>query len=442
MRKTVAAAAVISGLAICQIFGNHQLIVETDVCIKDIHCCDLDGNDYQDIIVCPYLEGDMFVIMNSSTGFSDTQPIPYTGINVRSADFNGDGLDDLVTGFQGPVLFSNGDGTFTPSSYVIRQSAVPEDFNGDGMPDLLMAEGPVVFLALNQNWGESFIDVWSDTLPTWPGVSGLGFMTGNVNGDDLTDIVAIHNYGLRVFTAQGSPTTFSLAETEDDLYTYLIGPPPYSVCDIDGNQRPDLLHSGWDMGVSPPAPVHISVWEDDPGEWYWTRMDIPAESYPTVDGCDFDGDGYDEVFYSNYSGLVVLSGTSSGPGSILFQATTPDFSQAVSHGLLNGDANPDLIFADDSSVRWYPNQLTSVSGSTRPVIPGGISIKSNPLYEPTEISSSFAQEYILLDHTGRKVGGQSGNTYYLDPGLFPAGMYSLVVRGSGQSFTERLVILR
>ena len=68
----------------------------------------------------------------------------YTGF--RSADVDGDGNQDLLSGGAGvQIAFGNGDGTFlAPFTAAAPQgagSAAVGDFNGDGLPDLVYTDG-------------------------------------------------------------------------------------------------------------------------------------------------------------------------------------------------------------------------------------------------------------------------------------------------------------
>jgi hypothetical protein len=119
-----------------------------------------------------------------SAGFAGSSLLPVASQNfgntVSTADFNGDGIPDLVILGSGiSVLLGNGDGTFTaalnPSSDSPGAIAVG-DFNGDGIPDLAVApafdegnsevllgkgDGTFIIRSLQQTSTETASWIWS-----------------------------------------------------------------------------------------------------------------------------------------------------------------------------------------------------------------------------------------------------------------------------------------
>ncbi|HEY7329541.1 MAG TPA: FG-GAP-like repeat-containing protein [Gemmataceae bacterium] len=116
-------------------------------------------------------------------------------ISMSAADVNGDGHLDLVGAINGPanspsaasVLLNNGNGTLpTPSlvptpSGVTFSSQVTADFNGDGIPDLVSGSAGLVQLGL----GDGF---FGDSTPILGGTVAVADIDGNGTPDILVNV--------------------------------------------------------------------------------------------------------------------------------------------------------------------------------------------------------------------------------------------------------------
>ncbi len=143
-----------------------------------------------------------------------------SGVRVLTGDFNGDGRTDIaLTGVPGwasiPVAFSNGDGSFAVTNASVTDQPVPSfaawaaesgvrvltgDFNGDGRTDiaLLGVPGqPSIPVALSTGYGSFQVtnDATGDpqvaAFVNWAAQPGVGVLTGDFNGDGLTDIALL-----------------------------------------------------------------------------------------------------------------------------------------------------------------------------------------------------------------------------------------------------------
>ncbi|WP_263352842.1 FG-GAP-like repeat-containing protein [Acidicapsa acidisoli] len=124
--------------------------------VDDMALADVNRDGRLDIIAANSIQGAITVFLGNGNGtFSQTgittYPTQGTPLHIRVADFNEDGLPDVVGAFENsdiPILLGNGDGTFTsispvPNSgniYTYITNIALGDFNGDGRPDVAGVE--------------------------------------------------------------------------------------------------------------------------------------------------------------------------------------------------------------------------------------------------------------------------------------------------------------
>ncbi|MCK9929008.1 VCBS repeat-containing protein [Frankia sp. Mgl5] len=229
-------------------------------------------------------------------------------LSGRSGDFNGDGLDDLITFTRGPEadvwVALNGGGGFGPAEKwhdyfaVGTEEPLVGDFNGDGRDDIVTFTcGSGIWVALNIRLPRLRPEVrtfgvaerWSDSL----GCSN--YVVGDFNGDGRDDIADFGSFGGGTFVALSTGAGFGAAVKWN---TYVPGA-PIEAGDVDGDGMDDLV--GFD--------IVGKVWVA-PSRVYWTsrtglvryfdgpflRYQLePATSDHRTDLVgDFDGDGRDD----------------------------------------------------------------------------------------------------------------------------------------------------
>jgi hypothetical protein len=150
-----------------------------------------------------------FALLNDGTGAFPirtdfTTPSMYYTRGVESADFDDDGLDDLLVGCNNcskvAILFSTGGFRFTedivlenglnrPSGGAWTSAVTPGDWNEDGILDLAVGRGPegrvAIFLG---RWEDSDLDGVFDHDDNCPDIPNTGQEDGDGDGDgDLCD---------------------------------------------------------------------------------------------------------------------------------------------------------------------------------------------------------------------------------------------------------------
>jgi hypothetical protein len=142
----------------------------------------------------------------------------YCGLDAAVGDMNGDNAPDIVAGEQsghGGILdlfLNNGSGTFFTHTWQSPPlgemnagtfwDIVLGDLNQDTIPDIAASEiyNALLTTFISDGTGLTFTQVMSDDV----GDRTYTMVGGNLNGDDLVDVVLNTDGVLHAFTAQGS----------------------------------------------------------------------------------------------------------------------------------------------------------------------------------------------------------------------------------------------
>ena len=290
------------------------------------------------------LSGDLGVLTqaNYGTGWG-------AGNAVVTADFNGDGLADVLTynAATGYALrgINNGSNNFDFDDYgwAAGLTVVAGDFNGDGRDDLF------TYSKSTGAWTKQLTDaawVFQQTSGTWS--LNWEVTPGDFNADGITDIFV---YNKTPFTADTGRYVRALNGPNGSFTAYVEGSlrwwTGWTVMpgDFDGDSRTDLLLYGTD------------------GRWY--KVFFPTSTGPEryTNGLwstgwvprvgDFDGDRKDDVFvYNQTSGdwyVCISTGDNWGYHTAMrwaggFVPTATD---------INRDGLADLIVYNPSDGRWF-----------------------------------------------------------------------------------------
>jgi hypothetical protein len=185
-----------------------------------IATADLNGDGNLDLVVFgkdPLTEDWGYSVLLGNGDGSFQSPVFYpqdvaTGSNFYSiviADFNNDGKPDIAASLGGGasdnqslvVLLGNGNGTFSSPTYFFdggASSIVSADFNGDGKQDIAAAGSAGLAILLGNGNGTFQAATFPFTTPL------TGLLIGDVNGDGKADLVS--TFGAQVYLGNGNGT--------------------------------------------------------------------------------------------------------------------------------------------------------------------------------------------------------------------------------------------
>ena len=233
-------------------------------------------------------------------------PVGANPYGMGIADFNGDGLDDLVTGSYanggpGPgsltLLFGQGDGTFGGKTLVPTQlhpvHVVAGDFDGDGFGDLVIGYGNLGLTTTARGHGDG-------TFGPEVTISNAirRFYLADFNDDAQPDLLGELNIGAGGFQAYlGNP---------DGTFTAQPGNVPAgadatlnpAVIDFNGDGHDDVMTIRWLSGQTP-VEAMIFLGNGDGSFTAAGSLIVPDELSGLI-GADLDGDGYDDLVATTY----------------------------------------------------------------------------------------------------------------------------------------------
>jgi hypothetical protein len=295
-------------------------------------------------------------------GFAGSSLSPVASLNsgntVLTADFNGDGIPDLVIlgNDNISVLLGNGDGTFTaapyPSSELPGAIAVG-DFNGDGIPDLAVA--PV----LDEGNSEVLLGKGDGTFTIAKGSFGIANGTstsnsiavGDFNGDGNLDVVETcasfddQPCNLLLIQFGNGDGTFMQSSGIPGIPLDFSGSQSVAVGDFNGDGQPDLA-------VTNSGANGVNVFLNREGGLTAVSA-IPAtgDSPSSIARADFNGDGKLDLAVANSgsNNVTILLGNGDGTFTAAASPATGTAPNSVAVADFNGDGVPDLAVANASS---------------------------------------------------------------------------------------------
>ena len=293
--------------------------------------------------------------MPADAGFltAPTYPAGSQPIAVAVGDFNGDGIPDLAVANNGwpglgalSILLGNGDGTFqAPLTYgldIEPYSITVADFNGDGLPDLLLTDLGIVSILLGN--GDGTFQAAQDY--TVSGYTGGSPAVGDFNGDGILDIAVPDDPDNTVNILLGKGDgTFQPPQN------YAAGSTPYSaaVGDFNGDGILDLVVTNFGTGLS------ILLGNGD-GSFQAPKSYAAADIPVAVAVGDLNGDGILDIAVANGDtsgetpGFSILLGKGDGTFQPAQHYLAPFPANSLALGDFNADGHLDIVLGLNSVV--------------------------------------------------------------------------------------------
>src|SRR4051812_43292957 len=244
-------------------------------------------------------------------------------------------------------------------------AAAVADFNGDGLKDIVtvgsVSGRGVVSVQLNHGDGTYTAGPGANT-----GNSPMDVEVGDFDGDGKEDVVTIAQYytgGITVIKGNGDGS-FQPYES----YTVATPPTEIQVEDVNGDDHPDLVAGNHYFNT-------VSVFLNDGTGKFGPKNDFYAASPASVAVADLNGDGKADIISTNQAQAGTIS-VQLGNGNGTFQAatSTPAFAApfAETLGDFNADGKVDVAVANSGTPNFISVLLGNGDGTFQPVTPYNI----------------------------------------------------------------------
>lgn len=397
---------------------------------------DFTNDGIPDVLGLSYLNGGLFIFRGLGNQNYDVLPNVNSGTvapaSISHADLNLDGSTDLIAGATGGGLFSifgNGDGTFGAVNHynVIEYPAFVDsaDFNNDGLPDVVSCNRPFFFsgsqtVQIYLNVGGGMLGLMS-TIPNPQNCySGAivdlnnngtpDFVTVNLTSQDMTILLCDGMGGLSI------TGHFPLGGTYESL----------AVLDYNSDGNPDLATAGFTSAAN----YNIQVVQGDGQGGLLSGPTLPVGLFAShMTSSDLNRDGATDLAASGQAGTIIIHGDGAGAFPVIntiYNSHTADPFQVAD---LNGDGFPEIVEpgSDSATVLFMNGGATPSEIQTFPV---GY--------------SSHVMVAADMDRDGRpditSLGYNDGRLVFLKNMLAPAAGSAQVAGGTAGCFGDIITI--
>jgi hypothetical protein len=305
---------------------------------RDVKTGDFNKDGIPDLVTV----GDSYVLVSLGKGggwfgTSTSYSVSGAATALEIVDFNADNRSDLlVTTPSGVAVFSGkDDGSFGTPSYITDGSSADDisigDFDFDGQPDVALVTSATGVLKIIPRNSVGSID----TPQTYTANSPGKLAVGEFSGDQMLDIATVSSGTNRIDILHGNiDGTFSTINT----IASLTNPKAITTGDFNGDGKLDLATANYDTD-------NIGVLLSNGDGTYNDPVYYPAGDGPMdIAVGDFNGDGISDLAACSYnSGNVsIFVGNGNGTFAAAMNVSTVNYPSNLVIGDFDGNGKADL----------------------------------------------------------------------------------------------------
>ena len=441
---------------------------------------DFNADGISDLVVSAFptgTSGMVTILLGKGDGtFLLRQPFqtPYPVQAVKVADFNGDGVADVMmlevlrvgstANVWTQIAFGNGDGSFTLGSPLMMttSNAGPEigtftvgDFNGDGKIDLVLEYAPIASTPVTYPLSLWFYPGNGDGTFGQPTVTNQGpnlnfgvcassMAAADFNGDGKLDLACPTSANV-AFTGTLNPPPGSVSVLLGDGHgSFSFGssaavgfnPMYVAVADFNGDGKPDLATASWFAPI-PGSLVTLLTASMGSGDGTFsapTFLPASMNAQTSVLTGDFNGDGLQDIVaaYAAGSAPAKLFSVYLSNGDGTFSANDAPVPHAILGSLTNAASDFNL------DGRWDMALQGGGGGPLGIFLSQPIATASVTVIGISPVGSGIHQIVASYPGLGNVLGPSISNTVGLQAEQVPTTLTLLAVPGNGlgqQAFT-------
>jgi len=351
---------------------------------------DFNEDGILDIGVVAATGGQLRILIGTGAGGVGTGGFNYgtshslggTPLGLETADFNSDGILDLVTSnlasnsvsvLLGQGAGGVGNGTFaSPVTFAAGNAPhhlLVADFNEDGIADIAVANNTVASLSVLIGYGAAGVGNATFAPPLTLPLNSVstGIATADVDGDGILDLLGSENNVQTIALLRGLGAGGVGNGTFAPAVHIAAGVAPYDIeaADLNHDNKIDLLVSNSGSG----GLRHLQGVGDGT---FVSLGSILTENIADVEVGDYDSDGHPDLFVvcPTANTLILLRGDGTGAFTNIRQLSVPGFPAVVVPADFNEDGYLDAVATNYTLTTISVSLTACVSAPVSYVIAG------------------------------------------------------------------------